>query len=127
MLLARALTRDADDDREHLWAILLNVQNHYLMHTVVSVGTQSAPLVHPREVLGPALRGGRRVGNHHFTTIRLAIPPSREDLRLTRQLVEAAKLLDLNVHDYLIIGNRNRALGLSPSVNNSDDWTDRET
>jgi DNA repair protein RadC len=31
--------------------------------------------------------------------------PSREDLRLTRQLVDAGRLLDLTVHDHVIIGN----------------------
>ena len=56
--LARDLLRDHDDDKEHFWAILLNAQNHYLLHTLVSIGTQSASLVHPREVLGPALREG---------------------------------------------------------------------
>src|SRR5262249_39133982 len=56
--LAQDLLREHDDDKEHFWAILLNAQNHYLLHTEVSVGTQSASLVHPREVLGPALREG---------------------------------------------------------------------
>src|SRR5436190_282386 len=56
--LARDLFRDQDDDREHFWAILLNAQNRYLLAHLVSTGTQSATLVHPREVLGPALREG---------------------------------------------------------------------
>ena len=33
--------------------ILLNAQNHYLLAHLVSTGTQSSSLVHPREVLGP--------------------------------------------------------------------------
>jgi DNA repair protein RadC len=49
-LLARDFLRAADDDKEHFWVIFLNAQNHYLMHTLVSTGTQSASLVHPREV-----------------------------------------------------------------------------
>jgi DNA repair protein RadC len=104
-LFAQDLIRDADDDKEHFWVILLNAQNRYLMHTVVSVGTQSASLVHPREVLGPALREGATsvliVHNHPSGDPT----PSREDLRLTRQLSQAAKLLDINLHDHLIIGN----------------------
>ena len=58
-LLARDFLRTADDDKEHFWVIFLNARNSYLMHTLVSTGTQSASLVHPREVLGPALRIGR--------------------------------------------------------------------
>ena len=103
--LARDLLGDHDDDKEHFWTILLNAQNRYLLHTLVSVGTQSASLVHPREVLGPALREGAAslilVHNHPSGDPT----PSREDLRLTRQLADAAKLLDLNVHDHIIIGN----------------------
>jgi len=57
-LLARDLLLTADDNKEHFWAIYLNTQNRYLMHTLVSTGTLSASLVHPREVLGPALREG---------------------------------------------------------------------
>ena len=104
-LLAGDLLKAADDDKEHFWAIFLNAQNHYLMHTLVSTGTQSASLVHPREVFGPALRAGAAslilVHNHPSGDPT----PSREDLRLTRQLAEGAKLLDLRLHDHLIIGN----------------------
>ncbi len=41
-LLARDLLRATDDDKEHFWAIFLDTQNHYLLHTLVSTGTQSA-------------------------------------------------------------------------------------
>jgi DNA repair protein RadC len=103
--LARDLLCDHDDDKEHFWAIFLNAQNRYLLHTLVSTGTQSASLVHPREVLGPALREGAAsvilVHNHPSGDPN----PSREDLRLTRQLAEAAALLDLRVHDHIIMGN----------------------
>jgi DNA repair protein RadC len=103
--LAQDLLREHDDDKEHFWVILLNAQNHYLLHTEVSVGTQSASLVHPREVLGPALREGATsvilIHNHPSGDPT----PSREDLRLTRQLRDAAALLDLNLHDHIIIGN----------------------
>src|SRR5947207_6338115 len=104
-LLAIDLAKAADDDKEHMWAVLLNVQNRYLMHTIVTVGTQSASLVHPREVFGPALREGAAsvilVHNHPSGDPT----PSREDLRLTRQLADAARLLDLNLHDHIIVGN----------------------
>ena len=107
--LARDLLRSADDDKEHFWVVLLNAQNRYLLHTEVSVGTQSASLVHPREVLGPALREGASsvvtIHNHPSGDPT----PSREDIRLTRQLVEAAKLLDMRLHDHLIVGNGTEA------------------
>ena len=104
-VLAIDLTRGADDGREHFWAVLLNAQLGYLMHTEVSVGTLKASLVHPREVFGPALREGAAslvlIHNHPSGDPT----PSREDIRLTRQLLDAGKLLDLPVHDHVIVGN----------------------
>jgi DNA repair protein RadC len=97
--------RDLDDDKEHFWVVLLNAKNHYLLAHMVSTGTQSATLVHPREVLGPALREGASalilIHNHPSGDPT----PSREDTRLTRQLVEAAQLMDLRIHDHVVIGN----------------------
>jgi DNA repair protein RadC len=56
-------------------------------------------------VLGPALREGAAsvilVHNHPSGDPS----PSREDVRLTRQLADGARLLDLSIHDHLIIGN----------------------
>ena len=108
-LLAIDLMESCDDDKEHFWVLLLNAQNHYLMHTEVSIGTQSATLVHPREVLGPALREGASaivlIHNHPSGDPT----PSREDLRLTRQLRDGALLLDLRLHDHVIIGNGTRS------------------
>jgi DNA repair protein RadC len=99
------LAKSADDDKEHMWAILLNTLNRYLLHTLVSMGTQSASLVHPREVLGPALCEGAAsivlIHNHPSGDPT----PSREDLRLTRQLAEAARLLDVTLHDHIIVGS----------------------
>jgi DNA repair protein RadC len=104
-LLAQDLLRDADDDKEHFWVVLLDTKNAYLMHTLVSIGTLSSSLVHPREVFGPALREGAAslilIHNHPSGDPT----PSPDDLRLTRQLSQGAKLLDLGLHDHVIIAN----------------------
>jgi DNA repair protein RadC len=96
---------DCDEDKEHFWVVLLNAQNQYLLAHLVSTGTQSSTLVHPREVLGPALRGGAAslilIHNHPSGDPT----PSREDTRLTRQLVGAAQLMDMRIHDDVIIAN----------------------
>jgi DNA repair protein RadC len=55
---SRELLAAHDDDREHFWVIFLNAQNHYTGHHLVSTGSLSASIVHPREVLGTALREG---------------------------------------------------------------------
>jgi DNA repair protein RadC len=96
----------ADDAREHFWVLLLDSQNALVAAHEVSTGTLTAALVHPREVFGPALRimgvaSVVLVHNHPSGDPK----PSNEDVRLTRQLVEAGKLLDIRVHDHVIIGN----------------------
>lgn len=102
---ARELLAAHDDDREHFWVIFLNAQNGYTGHHLVSTGSLSASIVHPREVLGPALREGAAhlilVHNHPSGDPT----PSKEDVSLTRQLVEGARLLGIRLHDHVIIGN----------------------
>jgi len=103
--LAKDLVAVCDDDKEHFWVLLLNAQNHYLLHTEIAMGTQSACLVHPREVFGPALREGASsiilLHNHPSGDPT----PSREDVRLTHQLIECGALLDVHVRDHVVIGN----------------------
>jgi DNA repair protein RadC len=102
--LARELI--PDDAREHFGVFFLNARNGFVAYHEVSTGTLSASLVHPREVFGPALRlmgiaSLILVHNHPSGDPE----PSREDIRLTRQLVDVAKVLDLPIHDHVIIGN----------------------
>jgi len=103
--LAREWYQQHDDDREHFLVLFLDAQNGLRLIHEVSIGTQSASLVHPREVFGPALREGAAaivlVHNHPSGDPT----PSNEDRRLTRQLADAGKLLDIRVHDHVVIGN----------------------
>jgi len=100
----------ADDAKEHFWALMLDSQNGLVAAHEVSTGTLSASLVHPREVFGPALRvlgvaSVILVHNHPSSDPT----PSNEDLRLTRQLVDAGRLLDIKVHDHVILGSGTEA------------------
>lgn len=103
--LAKELIHRHDDDKEHFWIAILGSQNHRLLVHEVSVGTQSASLVHSREVFGPALREGAAalilIHNHPSGDPT----PSREDLTLTKQLVEVGKLHQIRLLDHIIIGN----------------------
>jgi DNA repair protein RadC len=91
---------------------LLDAQNGLLRDVVVSEGTLSASLVHPREVFKPAILESAAsiilLHNHPSGDPT----PSREDLRLTRQLVDCSKLLDLRIHDHVIVG-RERFVSLA--------------
>jgi DNA repair protein RadC len=101
-----------DLKREVFRVALLDAHNGLLRDRVVSEGTLSASLVHPREVFKPAILESAAavilLHNHPSGDPT----PSREDIRLTRQLVECARLLDLRVHDHVVIG-RGRFVSLA--------------
>jgi DNA repair protein RadC len=95
-----------DDGREHFYSLMLDSQNRLVAAHHVSTGSLSASIVHPREVLGPAVRllgvAHLILGHNHPSGDPT---PSSEDIKLTRQLVEGARLLGLKVHDHVIIGS----------------------
>jgi DNA repair protein RadC len=94
-----------DLKREVFRVALLDAQNRLLRDRVISEGTLSASLVHPREVFKPAILESAAsvilLHNHPSGDPT----PSPEDIRLTRQLVECARLLDLRIHDHVVIGH----------------------
>jgi DNA repair protein RadC len=94
-----------EDLRHEVFRVaLLDAQNALLRDRVVSEGTLSASLVHAREVFKLAILESAAsvilLHNHPSGDPT----PSREDVRLTRQLVECGRLLELPVHDHVIIG-----------------------
>jgi DNA repair protein RadC len=105
--LAAAVARRLipDDGREHFVVLFLDAQNRLTGHHHVSTGSLSASIVHPREVLGPAIREGAAhlIVTHNHPSGDPT--PSKEDLHLTRQLAEGARLLGLKVHDHIVIGS----------------------
>ena len=73
---------------------------------MVSQGTLTASLVHPREVFRPALREASAavilVHNHPSGDPT----PSREDLQITTRLVRAGEILGVQVLDHVIVAER---------------------
>lgn len=96
-------------DREVFSFIALNVKHRVIGIHDVSVGSLTASVVHPREVFKAAL-----LMNSAAIIIAHCHPsgdttPSREDLNITRQLMEAGKLLDIPILDHLITGTDQEA------------------
>lgn len=100
-----AMPRFRDEDREHFAVILMNIKNHILSMPVISIGSLTASVVHPREVFKAAIQQTAAsmilVHNHPSGDPT----PSREDIATTRRLVEAGKLMDIPVLDHIILGN----------------------
>lgn len=107
--LLRPLLRDAD--REMFYSILLSTKNHVHEINLVSVGSLSASIVHPREVLKPAIRRSAAaiiVAHNHPSGVPT---PSPEDIELTRRLARAGELVGIRLLDHVILaGDRYESL-----------------
>ncbi|MFA6093663.1 MAG: DNA repair protein RadC [Elusimicrobiota bacterium] len=92
-------------DREHFWRIDLDSHNKIVGYEVVSIGTLTASLVHPREVFTGALlskAAGIIVAHNHPSG---ETEPSSEDREATRRLVKAGEILGIPVLDHVVIGD----------------------
>ncbi|MDW7740018.1 MAG: DNA repair protein RadC [Bacillota bacterium] len=91
--------------KEYFKILLLNTKNHVLSREEISVGSLSASIVHPREIFNIPLRKSASsvilIHNHPSGDPS----PSREDLEVTRRLVDAGNILGINVRDHIIIGD----------------------
>ncbi|MCL6614990.1 MAG: DNA repair protein RadC, partial [Firmicutes bacterium] len=92
-------------DREQFRIILLDAKNHVLGIRVVSVGSLSSSIVHPREIFKEAIARSSAaiilVHNHPSGDPT----PSHEDIEVTRRLVEAGRLLGIEVLDHVVVGD----------------------
>ncbi len=92
-----------DEPREHFVGIYLDGRCRVIGHRVVSVGTMTASLVHPREVFAPAILAGASsiiVAHNHPTGNPT---PSPEDRTVTARLRDAGKVLGIKLIDALVI------------------------
>ncbi|MBI2516008.1 MAG: hypothetical protein HYV95_03755 [Opitutae bacterium] len=90
--------------QESFWVILLDRRNHPIGRTMVSLGTLTSSLVHPREVLRAAILGSAAaiiVGHNHPSGDPT---PSQADIQVTRQLREACRAVDIDLLDHVIVG-----------------------
>lgn len=106
LLRERARTRE----EEAFWVLLLDTRRSLKRPPVeITRGLLDASLVHPREVFKEAIRSSSAavvlVHNHPSGDPS----PSAEDIRITKQLVEAGRVVDIQVLDHVIIGRADAA------------------
>ncbi|OGL47696.1 MAG: hypothetical protein A2W05_02940 [Candidatus Schekmanbacteria bacterium RBG_16_38_10] len=92
-----------DKAKEHFKLILLNARNKILGISTISIGSLNASIVHPREVFKNAI-----VHNAYSVVLAHNHPsgdpePSEDDLTMTKRLIEAGKILGIEVLDHIII------------------------
>jgi len=89
--------------KEVFRVLLLNRANRLIKEVTISEGTLDASIVHPRDVFREAIiepaAGIILIHNHPSGNPS----PSEEDLRITKQLVEAGRLLGIKVYDHIIL------------------------
>lgn len=96
----------ADLNHEEFWILMLNQANYVIGKQAISSGGMSGTIADPKIIFKTALE-------HNATYVILAhnhpsgnLKPSQQDLNITRKLVEAGRILDLNVLDHLIVTNK---------------------
>ncbi|WP_017755958.1 RadC family protein [Calidifontibacillus oryziterrae] len=91
--------------QEHFVALYLNTKNQVLHKQSIFIGSLNSSIVHPREIFKVALKRSSAsiicIHNHPSGDAT----PSREDIEVTKRLVECGKLLGIEVLDHIIIGD----------------------
>ena len=94
---------EVDQAKEHFWVLGLNTRNNVQYIELVSLGTLTASLVHPREVFRFAIIkavSGIILAHNHPSGM---VDPSDDDVALTRRLCDAGRLLGISVLDHVIV------------------------
>ena len=94
-----------DLDREHFVVLHLDARHAPTGLDTVSIGTLSASLAHPREVFKAAIlasAGAILLAHNHPSG---DVTPSKDDADLTRRMVEAGRIIGIEVIDHIIIGD----------------------
>lgn len=93
--------------QERFAVITLDVKNRVIGTQVLTIGTATETIAHPRDIFREVIRQGATkviVAHNHPTG---SVDPSQEDINLTRQLLIGAQYLSIPLLDHLILGNGN--------------------
>ena len=104
----------ADLAQETFQVLSLDAKNRLINRHMITLGLVNSSQAAPREIYRPAISDGASavVLTHNHPSGQ--VDPSAEDLRITRQLIEAGKIIDIKVMDHVIIGRPSEAVGDQP-------------
>jgi len=95
-----------DKKKEHLLAFFLNARKKVIAKEIISIGTLTASLAHPREIFAPAIGKAAAalilVHNHPSGDPT----PSEEDIRLTKRIAQVGQIMGIDLLDHLIIAEK---------------------
>ncbi|HZG60693.1 MAG TPA: DNA repair protein RadC [Anoxybacillus sp.] len=92
--------------QEHFVCLYLNTKNQVIHRKTVFIGSLNASIVHPREVFKEAIKRSAAsiICAHNHPSGDPT--PSREDIEVTKRLVECGRMIGIELLDHLIIGDR---------------------
>lgn len=93
--------------KEHFIAIYLNSRKQVILQETISIGSVDGSLVHPREVLQPAVEcsASSIILAHNHPSGNVS--PSREDYQVTKRLCQSASIIGIEILDHIIISKDN--------------------
>lgn len=89
--------------KEQLRGLYLNSRYQIIYDEVISVGSLTSNIVHPREVFQPAIEQGAVAVIIAHSHPSGELKPSQADVEVTEQLIGASKVLGIDLLDHLII------------------------
>lgn len=91
--------------QEHLKIVLLDTKNNIISDHIISMGTVNASLINPREVFIHALKNAavHMIILHNHPSGDPT--PSKEDIAITKRLLEASDIIGIKLLDHIIIGD----------------------
>lgn len=92
-------------DREHFCVMCLNTKNSINSINTVSVGSLGKCIAVPRESFKTAILSNSSAVLFFHNHPSGDPKPSAEDIKLTKALLDAGKILDIQVHDHIVIGD----------------------
>lgn len=95
-----------ESKKENFIVFYLDTRNQEIQREIISVGTLNANLVHPREVFEPAVKNlaAQIIVAHNHPS---GDPePSEDDLTINKKLVEAGKILGIELLDHIIVAQK---------------------
>ena len=98
-----------DADREKFVVAYLNNRHEPTAIHTVSIGTLNSSLVHPREVMKAAiLSNAKTILLSHNHPSGSDVTPSEEDISITKRLIDAGKIMGIDILDHIIIGENGK-------------------
>lgn len=85
--------------------VILNTKNEIIRVETITIGTLNTNIIHPRELFRPAIRANANtillVHNHPSGDPE----PSKEDILITKKLIDASRVVDIEIEDHIVIGD----------------------